>query len=131
MQEINWNCCPLVAQNPITRAFIEQMAKEQKSRSTIENYSRDLNDFLSAFPDIPFSELIEADESRIADYVDWLWKREAKQRAGQQGDRSKDYLRFRVQTRASDHSSAYQRPALLLPLEYPAPSPARLPQSCS
>jgi len=89
MQEINWNCCPLVAQNPITRAFIEQMAKEQKSRSTIENYSRDLNDFLSAFPDIPFSELIEADESSIADYVDWLWKREAKQRAGQQGDRSK------------------------------------------
>src|SRR5260370_4562875 len=89
MQEINWNCCPLVAQNPITRAFIEQMAKEQKSRSTIENYSRDLNDFLSAFPDIPFSELIEADESRIADYVDWLWKREAKQRAGHQRDGSK------------------------------------------
>jgi len=89
MQEINWNCCPLVAQNPITRAFLEQMAKEQKSRSTIENYSRDLNDFLSAFPDIPFSELIEADESRIADYVDCLWKREALQRAGQQRDRSK------------------------------------------
>jgi hypothetical protein len=40
MQEINWNCCPLVAQNPITRAFLEQMAKEQKSRSTIDNYSR-------------------------------------------------------------------------------------------
>src|SRR5260370_40610380 len=89
MQEINWNCCPLVGKNPITRAFLEQMAKEQKSRSTIENYSRDLNDFLSAFPDIPFSELIEADESRIADYVDWLWKREAQQRAGQQRDRSK------------------------------------------
>src|SRR5579859_4061863 len=89
MQEINWNCCPLVAQNPITRAFLEQMAKEQKSRSTLENYGRDLNDFLSAFPDTPFSELIEADESRIADYVDWLWKREAKQRAGQQRDRSK------------------------------------------
>ena len=89
MTEINWNCCPSVAQNPITRAFIEQMAKERKSQSTIENYSRDLDDFLSAFPDIPFSELIEADESRIADYVDWLWKREAKQRAGQQRDRSK------------------------------------------
>jgi integrase/recombinase XerD len=89
MSEINWNCCPFVAQNPITRAFIEQMAKERKSPSTIENYSRDLNDFLSAFPDIPFSELLEADESRIADYVDWLWKREAKQRAGQQKDRSK------------------------------------------
>lgn len=27
-----------MAQNPITRAFLEQMAKEQKSRSTIENY---------------------------------------------------------------------------------------------
>src|SRR5258707_14603956 len=89
MQEINWNCCPLVAQNPITRAFLEPMAKEHKTRSTIENYSRDLNDFLSAFLDISFSELLEADESRIADYVDWLWKREAKQRAGQQRDRSK------------------------------------------
>ena len=62
MQEINWSCCPLVAQNSITRAFIEQMAKERKSQSTIENYSRDLNDFLSAFPDIPFSELLEADD---------------------------------------------------------------------
>jgi hypothetical protein len=89
MPGIDWNCCPLVAQNPIMRAFIEQIAKERKSRSTLENYSRDLNDFLSAFPDIPFSELIEADEGRIADYVDWLWKREAKQRAGQQRDRSK------------------------------------------
>ena len=78
-----------MAQNPVTRGFIEQIAKERKSQSTIENYSRDLNDFLSAFPDIPFSELIEADESRIADYVDWLWKREAKQRTGQQKDRSK------------------------------------------
>lgn len=89
MFEINWNCCPFVAQNPITRAWISQIAKEGMSQSTIENYSRDLNDFLSAFPDIPFSELLEADESRIADYVDWLWKREAKQRAGQQKDRSK------------------------------------------
>src|SRR6266704_189371 len=77
---MNWSCCPLVAQNPITRAFIEQMAKERKSPSTIENYSRDLNDFLSAFPNIPFSELLEADESKIADYVDWLWKREAQRR---------------------------------------------------
>ena len=88
MQEINWSCCPLVAQNSITRAFIEQLAKERKSQSTIENYSRDLNDFLSAFPDIPFSELLEADESRIADYVDWLWKREAKRGDGQTSARS-------------------------------------------
>src|SRR6266705_4068821 len=84
MSEINWSCCSLVAQNPLTRAFIEQLAKERKARSTIENYSRDLNDFLSAFPELPFSELLEADESCIADYVDWLWKRDA-----QRSDRSK------------------------------------------
>jgi integrase/recombinase XerD len=88
MQEINWSCCPLVAQNSITRAFIEQLAKERKSQSTIENYSRDLNNFLNAFPDIPFSELLEADESRIADYVDWLWKREAKRGDGHTSARS-------------------------------------------
>lgn len=89
MQEINWNCCPLVAQNPVTRAFIEQLAKERKSPSTIENYSRDLNDFLLAFPDTPFSELLEADESTMADYIDWLWKREAKWGDGHAPDRSK------------------------------------------
>ncbi|HEY6408474.1 MAG TPA: site-specific integrase, partial [Ktedonobacteraceae bacterium] len=86
---MSWTCCPFVAQNPVTRAFIEQMAKEHKSPSTIENYSRDLDDFLSAFPSIPFSEILEADESRIADYVDWLWKREAKPGAGWRTDRSK------------------------------------------
>ncbi len=75
MHPINWDCCPLVAQNPFTRAFVEQIAKERKAPNTIENYSRDLNDFLAAFPDTPFSELLEADESRIADYVDWLWRR--------------------------------------------------------
>jgi integrase/recombinase XerD len=89
VQETNWSCCPLVAQNPLTRAFLEQMAKERKSPSTIENYSRDLNDFLSAFPDTPFSELLEADESKIADYVDWLWRREAKRGDGQASGRSK------------------------------------------
>jgi integrase/recombinase XerD len=89
METVNWNCCPLVAQNPITRAFIEQIAKERKSPSTIENYSRDLNDFLSAFPGTPFSELLEADESQIADYVDWLWKRDAQRGPGQKADKSR------------------------------------------
>jgi len=84
MSEVNWGCCPLVAQTPIMRAFIEQLAKERKAQSTIENYSRDLNDFLLAFPELPFSELLEADENCIADYVDWLWKRDA-----QRSDRSK------------------------------------------
>lgn len=50
MVTINWDCCPLVAQNPFTRAFIEQIAKERKAPSTIENYSRDLNDFCPLFP---------------------------------------------------------------------------------
>src|SRR6266567_6038013 len=70
------------------RAFIEQIAKEQKSPSTIENYSRDLNDFLAAFANIPFPELLEADESRIADYIDWLWKRDACRGPGHKTDRS-------------------------------------------
>lgn len=70
------------------RAFIEQLAKERKSSSTLENYSRDLNDFLAAFPNIPFSDLLEADESKIADYVDWLWKREAQRGVGKKADRS-------------------------------------------
>lgn len=83
MQDIHWTCCPLVAQNPITRAFIEQMAKERKSKSTIENYSRDLNDFLTAFADTPFADLLEADEGQIAHYVDWLWQRDAHRASGQ------------------------------------------------
>jgi integrase/recombinase XerD len=89
MSDVNWGCCPLVAQTLIVRAFIEQLVKERKAQSTIENYSRDLNDFLSAFPELPFSELLEADESCIADYVDWLWKREAQRGNGQPSDRSK------------------------------------------
>src|SRR5258708_27560030 len=88
MQDINWNCCHLVAQNPITQAFIEQIAKERKSPSTIENYSRDLNDFLTAFADTPFPELLEADESQIANYVDWLWKRDSHQGSRQKADKS-------------------------------------------
>src|SRR5256886_16601940 len=89
MSDVNWGCCPLVAQTPIVRAFIEQLAKERKAPSTIENYGRDLNDFLSVFPDIPFSELLEADENQIADYVDWLWKREVKRGNGEPTERNK------------------------------------------
>lgn len=89
MQTIRWDVCPLVAQNPVMRAWISQIAKEGKSASTIENYSRDLNDFLSAFPETPFSELLEADESKIADYIDWLWKRDPKPRVGKHSNRTK------------------------------------------
>ena len=87
MSDMNWSCCPLVAQTPTMRAFIEQLARERKSPSTIENYSRDLNDFLSAFPDIPFADLLEADETLIAQYVDWLWTRDAQRGSGKSVDR--------------------------------------------
>jgi hypothetical protein len=40
MSDVNWGCCLSVAQTPIVRAFIEQLAKERKAQSTIENYSR-------------------------------------------------------------------------------------------
>ena len=66
MLNINWDCCPLVAQNPLMRAFIEQLAKERKSASTIENYSRDLNDFLSAFSNTPFTDQRRARMGRWA-----------------------------------------------------------------
>ena len=89
MQNMNWGCCPLVAQNPLMRAFLEQLAKERRAASTIENYSRDLNDFLAAFNSTPFAALLEADESQIADYVDWLWKRDARRGSGQKADRSR------------------------------------------
>jgi site-specific recombinase XerD len=82
MSEMSWSCCPLVAQNPTMRAFIEQQVRERKSPSTIENYCRDLNDFLSAFPDIPFPDLLEADETLVAQYVDWLWTRDAQRGSG-------------------------------------------------
>ncbi len=87
MSDMNWSCCPLVAQTPTTRAFIEQLVRERKSPSTVENYARDLNDFLSAFPDIPFADLLEADETLIAQYVDWLWTRNAQRGSGQSVDR--------------------------------------------
>jgi integrase/recombinase XerD len=87
MTDMNWNCGPLVVQNSTMRAFIEQLAQERKSPSTIENYCRDLNDFLSAFSDIPFPDLLEADETLIAHYVDWLWARDARRGSGKPADR--------------------------------------------
>ncbi len=87
MADMNWTCCPLVSQNPTIRAFMEQQVRERKSPSTIENYCRDLNDFLSAFPGSPFPDLLEADETLIAHYVDWLWTREAQRGSGKSANR--------------------------------------------
>jgi len=54
MQTVRWEFYPLVAHNAVTRAFIEELAQVRRSSSTIDNYSRDLEDFLQAFTDLPF-----------------------------------------------------------------------------
>lgn len=89
MQIVRWDLYPLVAANPVTRAFIEELAQVRKSPSTIDNYSRDLNDFLQANTGLPFATLLEADESQIARYVDGLWSRPARRGAGHTRAREK------------------------------------------
>ena len=61
MQTVRWEFYPLVAHNSVTRAFIEELAQVRRSSSTIDNYSRDLEDFLQAFTDLPFPAVLEAD----------------------------------------------------------------------
>ena len=58
MQTARWELYPLVSENPATRAFIEELAQVRKSPSTIDNYSRDLDDFLQASAGTPFSTLL-------------------------------------------------------------------------
>lgn len=82
MQAVRWELYPRVYDNPVTHAFIKELAQVRKSPSTIDNYSRDLEDFLQASIDIPFSALLEADESHIARYVDSLWSRPARRGSG-------------------------------------------------
>jgi len=84
MQTIKWEYCSLVAHNPVTHAWISELAQVQKSPSTIENYSRDLEDFLQAVADLPFPAVLEADETLIARYVDGLWSRPARRGSGHQ-----------------------------------------------
>jgi len=89
MQTVRWELYPLVSENPVTRAFIEELAQVRKSPSTIDNYSRDLDDFLQASTSIPFSTLLEADESLIARYVDGLWSRPARRGSGHKSAKEK------------------------------------------
>jgi integrase/recombinase XerD len=84
MQNVRWELYPRVSENAVTRAFIEELAQVRKSPSTIDNYSRDLDDFLQANADIPFSTLLEANESRIVRYIDGLWSRPARRGSGHQ-----------------------------------------------
>lgn len=87
MQTIKWEYCPLVAHNPVTHAYIEELAQVQRSPSTIDNYSRDLEDFLQAVADLPFSAVLEANETLIARYIDGLWSRPARRGSGHKSSR--------------------------------------------
>lgn len=89
MQTIQWEHYPLVAQNTLTRTFIEELAQVRKSPSTIDNYSRDLEDFLQATIETPFSIVLEADETLIARYLDGLWSRPARRGSGHKSSRDK------------------------------------------
>jgi len=89
MQTVKWEHYPQVAHNPATRAFIEELAQVRKSPSTLDNYSRDLEDFLQAVSDLAFPDVVEADETLIARYVDGLWSRPARRGSGQPSSRDK------------------------------------------
>ncbi len=89
MQTVKWDHYPQVAHNPATRAFIEELAQVRKSPSTIDNYSRDLEDFLQAVSDLAFPDVLEANETLIARYVDGLWSRPARRGSGQTSSRDK------------------------------------------
>src|SRR5712692_4426209 len=82
MQTVKWEYYPLVALNTLTRAFVEELAQVRRSPSTVDNYSRDLEDFLQALVDVPFPAVLEADETLIARYLDSLWNRPARRGSG-------------------------------------------------
>ncbi|HEY7070347.1 MAG TPA: hypothetical protein VH479_09550, partial [Acidimicrobiales bacterium] len=60
MTEIKWQFYPLVAAQPVARAFIEMLAKRQKAAKTIDAYARNLDDFLRSRADAPPEWLPEA-----------------------------------------------------------------------
>jgi len=89
MQMVRWELYPRVSENSVTRAFVEELAQVRKSPSTIDNYSRDLDDFLQANVDIPFSTLLEANESQVVRYIDGLWSRPARRGSGHKSAKEK------------------------------------------
>lgn len=87
MHKINWAACPRVADDPITRAFLEQLAAERRRPNTLLNYGYDLNDFLEACEELPLPDTLEANMQQLARYVDWLHERKAKRGSGHKRDR--------------------------------------------
>ncbi len=86
MYEINWEWCPRVAMHEMTRNFLLSQARLQKAKQTLEAYGRDLDDFLEAFADMPFGDLIEADSGQLELYIDGLYNRSPKQGSGSQSN---------------------------------------------
>ncbi len=74
MQDIQWQYYPHVAENPITRAFIESQAKRQKRPKTVDAYARNLEDLLRAFTEFNF-DLVEAGPDHLETYIDNLYYR--------------------------------------------------------
>src|SRR5260370_7573797 len=72
MQEIQWRYYPHVAENPITRSFIESQVKRQKRPKTIDAYARNLEDLMQAFVHLDLSDLIEATPDQIETYLEYL-----------------------------------------------------------
>ncbi len=131
MQTVQWEHYPQVAHNPATRAFIEELAQVRKSPSTIDNYSRDLEDFLQAVSEIPFSDVLEADETLIARYVDGLWSRPAHRGSGHNASRDKITYVTGSKLSLNTIRRRESRDPGLLRLVHPCPSAAQLAQPCS
>jgi integrase len=75
MQAIQWQYYPHVAENPVTRAFIESQAKRQKRPKTIDAYARNLEDLIRAFAMFEHANLIEAGPDLLETYIDHLYHR--------------------------------------------------------
>src|SRR5947209_4654399 len=72
MQEIQWRYYPHVAENSITRSFIESQVKRQRRPKTIDAYARNLEDLMQAFDHLGIADLIEATPDQIETYLDYL-----------------------------------------------------------
>jgi integrase/recombinase XerD len=75
MQQIRWRSYPSVADHPAARAFLESLAKRQRSPKTIDAYARALEDLLRFFPMWTPDQVVNADENALDDYIDGLYSR--------------------------------------------------------
>lgn len=75
MKAIAWRYYPQVAAHPLTRAFVESVAKRQKSSKTIDAYARNLEDLIGAFHRLGLGNFVEAGLKEIETYLDDLFTR--------------------------------------------------------